>query len=761
MPCIKHFPLACLTALLLVACQAPAPVAGPPATDFVDPFIGTADHGHTYPGATVPFGAVQLSPDNGTQGWDWCSGYNYVDSVIVGFSHTHLSGTGIGDLCDLLMMPTQAAVSLEGPVQSRDDYGYASPFRHETETASPGYYAVHLDGPGIGVELTATDHTGWHRYRYPAAGEPSVVIDLAFAINWDKPVSTHLKLENDSTLSGYRYSTGWAKDQRVYFVAQFSRPIGRVVATAGRQPVPFAGEVAGEAISAQVFVVPDTERELIVKVGISAASLDGARAALAAQPGWDFDAVRAAAQAAWETALAPIRVETDNEAHKTMFYTALYHSQLAPVRFSDPLDQYKGVDGQVKTAAGYTRYDIFSLWDTFRAAHPLFTLTQPSRINDMIRSMLAHYEEYGLLPVWSLLGNETNTMTGYHAIPVIAEAYRKGFRDWDAELAFEAMKKSAMQDIRGTDFLRAYQYIPHDKAGQSVTRTLEYCYDDWCIAQMAQALGKEADYAYFMDRATWYRNLYDASTGFMRAKLSDGSWKVPFDPQYSSHDFDVAEYTEGNAWQHSWFVPHDPQGLIDLHGGRAAFITKLDSLFEIDSEIRGEFASADISGLVGQYAHGNEPSHHIAYLYSYAGAPAKTADRIRHILSTQYTTAPNGLCGNEDCGQMSAWYVFSAMGFYPVNPAEGIYVLGSPLFARTVITLPAGKTFEVVAEAVSDQNRYIQSATLNGMPLERVYLTHEEVTGGGKLVLKMGPEPHPTWGTTPAAAPPSMSPPAG
>ncbi|RMG67784.1 MAG: glycoside hydrolase family 92 protein, partial [Bacteroidetes bacterium] len=667
------------------------------------------------------------------------------------------SGTGIGDLCDILLMPTVGEVALDGQIKSRDDYPYASPFSHAREQASPGYYEVFLEKPGVEVDLTATAHTGWHRYRFPETGDPSVVIDLGFAINWDKPTEAMVRLENETTLVGYRHSTGWAKDQRLFFVAEFSRPIGRVVAAINREMQPFAGEVAGEAVAVQCFVAPDASRELLVKVGLSSASVEGARAALAAQPGWDFDAVQAAAAAEWEAALGTIRVETDDADLRKTFYTALYHSQLAPVRFSDPMGQYKGVDGEVKTATGYTRYDIFSLWDTFRAANPLFTLTQPERVNDMIRSMLAHYEEYGLLPVWALLGNETNTMTGYHAIPVIVEAYHKGFRDWDAELAFEAMKKSAMQDIRGTNFLREYQYIPHDKAGQSVTRTLEYCYDDWCIAQMAKALGKDEDYAYFMDRASWYRNLYDASTGFMRAKLADGSWKVPFDPQYSSHDFDVAEYTEGNAWQHSWFVPHDPQGLIDLHGGREPFITKLDSLFEIDSEIRGEFASADISGLVGQYAHGNEPSHHIAYLYSYAGAPAKAADRLRHIMATQYSTAPDGLCGNEDCGQMSAWYVFSAMGFYPVNPAEGVYVLGSPLFARTEIDLPGGKTFALVAEGVSQENRYIQAATLNGQPLERVYLTHEEVVAGGELLLQMGPEPHPTWGTAPEAAPPSMS----
>ena len=559
---------------------------------------------------------------------------------------------------------------------------------------------------------------------------------------------------------GHRFSTGWAKDQRIYFAAAFSRPFQRSVQLADTTVIPSKDENPDQIdmkSAAQFFYQTEKGEQLVVKVGISSASREGAIAALDEAPSWDFDAYRNAAKEAWEKSLSVIDVEGGNDSLKTIFYTALYHTQVAPVIFSDANNQYKGVDGKVHSAKGYTKYGIFSLWDTFRAANPLFTLTQPDKINDMIRSLLSHYREYGLLPVWALLGNETNTMTGYHAIPVITDAYLKGYRDYDAEEAFEAMKKSAMQDIRATDFLREYDYIPYDKAGQSVTRTLEYAYDDWCIAQMAQALGKTDDYEYFMKRAANYRNLFDPSTGFMRAKLSDGSWKSPFDPKYSSHDFSTAEYTEGNAWQHSWFVPHDVQGMIDLHGGNEAFVAKMDQLFTEASDITGDFVSADISGLIGQYAHGNEPSHHIAYLYNYAGAPWKTQETVRNIMKTQYTAQPEGLCGNEDCGQMSAWYVFSAMGLYPVNPAEGIYVIGSPLFETATFNLSAGKFFTIEAPRVSDQNMYIQSAQLNGKPLDRTYITHQEIMQGGILTLEMGHQPNKTWGTSPEAAPPSLT----
>ncbi len=751
---MKYTLLPLLIFLSLLACTESKQVAEQPQAspiDHVDPFIGTAAHGHTYPGATVPFGMVQLSPNNGTPGWDWCSGYNYVDSIIVGFAHTHLSGTGIGDLYDVLVMPTTATVDFHKPIKGRDDYDYHSAFSHDEESASPGYYAVHLTDSDIEVKLTATNRVGFHHYTFPKSENASVVIDLGYKQNWDMPTDSYLEVVNDSLVTGYRFSTGWAKDQRVYFAAMFSQPFER---TTLAEDTIMDGDVREIKAHGQFHFETEDQEVIMLKVGLSSASTEAALAAISEEiPHWDFEATHESAQAAWTTALNKIQVKSANAELKKIFYTALYHTQLAPVTFEDALGQYKGVDGKVQTSEGYTRYDILSLWDTFRAQNPLLTIVQPDRVNDLIQTMLAHYREYGLLPVWSLLGNETNTMTGYHAIPVIVDAYLKGFRDYDVEEAFAAMKKSAMQDIRGTDFLREYNYIPYDKAGQSVTRTLEYCYDDWCIAQMAKALGKTDDYEYFMKRAHNYENLFDASTGFMRAKLADGTWKSPFDPQYSSHDFSKAEYTEGNAWQHSWFVPHDIGGLIQLHGGNEPFITKLDSLFTISSEIRGENASADISGLIGQYAHGNEPSHHIAYMYAYAGAPWKTQERVRMIMESQYTTQPDGLCGNEDCGQMSAWYVMSAMGLYPVNPAEGIYVLGSPIFEEVAIDMGQGKKFEVIAKNNSKENIYVQSATLNDQPLTRLYLTHEELRVGGKLVLEMGPTPNKEWAVT---APPSM-----
>lgn len=720
-------------------------------TNFVDPFIGTADHGHTYPGATLPFGMVQLSPDNGTQGWDWCSGYNYIDSVIVGFSHTHLSGTGIGDLCDILVMPATKPVNLKKEIASRDDYDYKSAFAHENEIASPGYYSVFLDDAGVKAELTTTLRCGFHKYTFPAGNESKIILDLGFAINWDAPTDTRIEVLDETTVAGHRLSTGWAKDQRVFFAMKFSKPFSSEEIFSDTSTTE-NGTVIMKSAASFNFETSEGE-EIMVKVGISSADQDGAVRALGEIQGWDFERVKTDAQQAWEKELSVISVTSDNDQLKTVFYTALYHSQVAPVLFSDANGKYKGVDGEVHTAEGYTKYGVFSLWDTFRAENPLFTITQGDRVNDMIQSLMAHYREYGLLPVWSLLGNETNTMTGYHAVPVIVDAYLKGYRGFDGEEAFEAMKKSAMQDIRATNFLREYNYIPYDKAGQSVTRTLEYTYDDWCIAQMAKALNKQEDYEYFMKRAQNYRNVFDASTGFMRARLSDGSWKTPFDPKYSDHNFDVAEYTEGNAWQHTWFVPHDIPGLIELYGGNEAFIAKMDSMFVEDSEIKGDNASADISGLIGQYAHGNEPSHHIAYLYNYAGTPWKTQSLVREIMDDLYTDQPDGLCGNEDCGQMSAWYVFSALGFYPVNPAQGVYIIGSPQFDRAEIRVGGGKTFTVIANNVSGDNKYIQSATLNGEPLERIYITHEEVMSGGEIVFDMGASPNKIWATGEKANP--------
>lgn len=702
---------------------------------YVNPFMGTAEHGHVYPGATVPFGMVQLSPDNGTQSWDWCSGYNYVDSTIVGFSHTHLSGTGIGDLYDVLVMPTIKRMPLEANVSDPLKKPYVATFSHKDEAATPGYYTVKLHN-GIRAELSATMYSGMHRYTFPAGAPASLILDLAHAMNWDTPTATHIEVVNDKLITGYRHSTGWAKDQRLYFAMALSQPISSHSLIDSRW-TKTEGSAKGEGSRVQLFFANLPQQSIEVEVGISSANVEGAIAGLSKR---SFDQIRTDAAALWEKELSKIKVEGD-EALKMTFYTSLYRTALAPVQFSDANGNYWGPDGKVHQAKG-RRFDIFSLWDTFRAANPLYTLTQPDKINDFVQSLLDHYQQYGLLPVWSLLGSETNTMTGYHAVPVLVDAYLKGFRNYDVALAYEAILKSGAQSIRGSNHYREYGYIPFDKDGESVTKTLEYAFDDWCIAQMAAALGKTEDAAAYTKRAQYYRNMYDSKTGFMRAKLSNGTWKTPFDPKYSDHNFEVAEYTEGNAWQHSWFVPHDPHGLISLHGGDAPFLKKLDQLFSESSEILGDFKSSDISGLIGQYAHGNEPSHHIAYLYNYAGAPWKTQAIVRQIMETQYNNTPSGLCGNEDCGQMSAWYVFSAAGLYPVNPASGVYALGSPLFNRVELPGKDGKTFVITAKNNSASNKYIQSATLNGQKLQRSYLTHQEILAGGQLVLEMGAKPN-------------------
>ena len=722
----------------------------------VDPFIGTATHGHVYPGATVPFGMVQVSPDNGVSGWDWVSGYHYPDSVIVGFSHTHLSGTGIGDLADVLIMPVNGTVGVARAYRDRDDRDYRSRFSHERESAAPGYYSVFLEDPGIEVELTATERVGLHRYAYPASDAAGIVVDLGYAINSDRATDTYLRAESDTLIVGHRFSTGWARDQRVFFAVALSKPF--VTVELADDTARVAGrEARGRAVKGLFrFATAEGERVLL-KVGISYVDAEGALRNLAAEaPGWDFDAVRAAATAAWREALEPVRIRTDDTARARTFYTALYHTKLAPIRFDDVDGRYFGGDGAIHTAEGFRNYSIFSLWDTFRAAHPLYTLTEPGRVDDMMRSMLAFADEYGLLPVWSLVGNETNTMTGYHAIPVLADAYLKGFRGFDGERALDAMIASAMQDHRGLRWYRRYGYIPSELEEESVTKTLEYAFDDWAIAQLAAALGRTADAEAFRARSRSFEAVFDPGTRFMRGKTAAGAWVEPFDPVRSSHMVNT-DYTEGNAWQHSWFVPHDPARLIALMGGDRAFVAKLDSLFAADTVVTGEHASADISGMIGQYAHGNEPSHHIAYLYAYAGRPWKTQETVRRILDELYSDRPDGLAGNEDCGQMSAWYVFSALGFYPVNPVGGTYVIGSPLFERAELDLPGGRTIRVEAPGASAANRYVQRAELNGEPLERSYIAHEDIVAGGTLTLVMGPDPNPSWGAAPESRPPSAS----
>ncbi len=712
---------------------------------FVDPFIGTGGHGHVFPGATTPFGMVQLSPNNGISGWDWVSGYHYSSSEISGFTHMSLSGTGIGDLCDVLVIPSTRPVisdTRQGGIHFIEPH--SSSYSHDNEFALPGYYRVFLEDPGIMAELTATSHAGFHRYTFPKSENASLIVDLGFAINWDRPTETFIEKREDNLIVGYRYSTGWANNQKVYFALRINKPFQRFYTVDGGT-LSDASSVKSSGAKAVLEFFTERNEEILVKVGLSSASIEGAMRSLDEElPGWNFDKVKYQSANLWEKELAKIKVETKDTALLRTFYTALYHTMIAPNLFSDLNGEYKGLNDTINKVEAFHRYTVFSLWDTFRAAHPLFTILQPQRTEEFVQSFIAIYHEGGLLPVWELVGNETNTMIGYHSVPVITDAWLKGLLpNMDGNELLEAMIASATQNKHGIDLYREYGFVPADMENESVSKTLEYAYDDWCIAQMAKSLEKQNVYNLFMERSLNYKNVFDAGTGFMRGKLSTGEWKVPFDPLYSKHRDD--DYTEGNAWQYSWFVPHDPQGLIESYGGRELFITKLDSLFSISEELKGENASPDISGLIGQYAQGNEPSHHVAYFYNLAGQPWKTQERVRQIMETLYTDQPDGLSGNEDCGQMSAWYVFSAMGFYPFNPANGEYQLGSPLFDKVEIELSDKVSFTINVANNSKENIYLQKVLLNGKPLASTFLSHIDLVSGGMLEITMGNTPNMKW----------------
>ncbi|MBP6145971.1 MAG: GH92 family glycosyl hydrolase [Flavobacterium sp.] len=744
---MKNKYLIILSAILIVSCAKKTETRtskNENVSSYVDPFIGTGGHGHTYPGATVPFGMLQVSPVNGISEWDWCSGYHYSDDVAIGFSHLSLSGTGIGDLADILFMPVNKAVDLSTNPISRDSIPYKSSYSHKNEKATPGYYQVFLENHNVNVELTTSKRTAYHKYTFKEGDTQSVVINLGFAINWDKSIETFLKVEDEHTISGYRNSTGWAKNQKVFFVAKFSKPIVNYKLYADGNTTD-KDLVKGIKTSTQLFFDGAKNKELLAKVALSSVSVENAKDNLDSKEE-TFETTKSEAETLWNSALSQIVVETPTDSLKTIFYTALYHAQLAPVTFSDKNGQFRLENDSIVTATNYTAYSTLSLWDTFRAEHPLLTLIAPDRVSDMVNSMLAFYDTKKILPVWTLYGNETNTMTGYHSIPVIVDAYQKGIRGFDAEKAYEAMKNTMMQDDRGLIYYKKYGFIPYSLLDESVTITLEYAYDDWCVAQMARALGKEADYQYFLNRSKAYQQLFDKKSGFMRGKSVDGkSWNAPFDPKHSNHR-EQTDYTEGNAWQHSWFVPQAVDDLIAIHGGNEIFTSRLEKLFTESSEITGDNVSADITGLIGQYAHGNEPSHHIAYMFNHANQPWRTQYWARHIMDTQYNTTPNGLSGNEDCGQMSAWYVLSSIGLYPMNPASGEYEIGSPIFEKSTIKLPENKTFMIEAEYVSHTNFYIQSATLNGKPFTKTTLSHQDILKGGTLHFVMGNKPNKNWG---------------
>ncbi|AQT69797.1 putative alpha-1,2-mannosidase [Anaerohalosphaera lusitana] len=711
---------------------------------YVDPYIGTSGHGHTFLAATVPFGAIQPGPNGFNKGWDWCSGYHYSDSVLVGFSHTHLSGTGIGDLGDIMMMPFTGEIKTQPGSDADPDSGYASRFSHDNETARPSHYSVKLDDYDVKVDLTATERVAMHKYTFPADKTGHVIVDLQQG-NTDHATKTYIRQIDDTTFGGYRFSTGWAKDQRVYFAMKFQNgPRSFTVYDGARKlktNTTKSNKIKG------VFTLDADSEPVLLKVAISPVSVKNALGNIRTEmPHWDFMRVVEQGREEWNRQLSCINIESGSDSVKRTFYTALYHTMIAPVLFNDSNGQYRGTDKKVYADPGFENYSIFSLWDTYRAQQPLLTITEPQRVDDMVKSMLAIYDQQGVLPVWHLLGNETWTMVGYHAVPVIVDAYMKGFDGFDPERAFEAIKTSAMHEREGVEFLKEMGYIPGDKENEAVAKALEYAIDDACIALMAEKLGKTEDAQYFRKRALAYAEYFDPTTKFMRGKMADGSWRKPFDPVASTHRKD--DYCEGNAWQYTWLVPQHPEGLIDLFGSDQAFTEKLDRLWAVSSEL-SEGASSDISGLIGQYAHGNEPGHHISYLYAFAGQQYKTAEKVRRIMDTMYHDGPDGLCGNEDCGQMSAWYVFSALGFYPVHPAAGVYVLGSPALDEARIQIDGGETFTIRAENNSPENIYIQSASYNGKPYTKGYITHEMIVNGGTLVLQMGDTPNLAFASKP------------
>lgn len=697
-------------------------------TQYVNPFIGAADNGHTFPGACLPFGMIQTSPVTGAVGWRYCSEYVYEDSIIWGFTQTHLNGTGCMDLGDVLVMPVTGK-------RQRQWNEYRSGFSKETEKATPGYYSVTLDEPDVTAELTATTHTALHRYTFHKADSASLLIDLQHGPAWrDEQYHSQVSFcetnwENDSTLTGHVINKVWV-NQVYYFAMKFNRP---VIASS---ELPMAATEKGKRIIATFDMKP--EDQLLMKVALSTTGVEGAKANLTAElNGWDFEGVKQAAKNEWNSYLSRIDVEGTTD-EKTNFYTSFYHALIQPNEISDIDGKYRNAKDEIVQATGDKFYSTFSTWDTYRAAHPFYTLMVPERVDGFVNSLVDQCETIGYLPIWGLWGGETFTMIANHSVPIIAEAYAKGFRGFDAERAFNAIKQTqtVSHPLKSNwEHYTKYGYFPTDLTeAESVSSTLESVYDDYAAADMAKRMGKEEEAAYFAKRADYYKNLFNPSTKFMRPKKADGTWKSPFNPSQVGHSESIGgDYTEGNAWQYTWHVQHDVPGLIALFGGEEAFLQKLDSVFTVKLET----TQADVTGLIGQYAHGNEPSHHVAYLYTLAGRPERTQELIRQIFDTQYLPKPNGLCGNDDCGQMSAWYMFSAMGFYPVNPVSGEYVFGAPQFPKFTLHLADGKTFTILAEGLSEEHKYIDSITLNGKPYTKNYITHEDILKGGTLVYKM------------------------
>lgn len=729
---LRHFSVFILlaSALLLLSCDKKKET-GLNLIQYVNTFVGTDGPGNTYPGAVFPFGMVQLSPDNGLPGWDRIAGYFWPDSTIAGFSHTHLTGTGAGDMYDILVMPINSRFTQS--LTPAGDYRPYSKFRHEQESSHPGYYKVLLESSGITAELTTTERVGFHRYTFPKDDASQIILDLGYALNWDAPTDTKIHIVDNQTIKGYRYSTGWAPDQRVYFVMKLSKPFDSHQLVVDGKPV--NGNAAeGKKSSITLNYSTGDKEEILVKVALSSASMEGAQQNMDAElNNWDFDSTVQRAAQAWEKVLSSIKIKGTDE-QKRIFYSNLYHLFVTPSLHSDVDGSYRIKGGSLRHAKGFDRYDTFSLWDTYRTAHPLYTIICPDKVKDMIASFMAHYDETGLLPVWSMWGNETNMMIGYHAVPVIVDAYFKGI-PMDAQKALDACVASATVNERQIDEYMKLGYVPaHEGKEWSLSMTLEYAYDDWCIAQLAKALGKDDVYRTFISRSNNWKNAYDPVSTFLRPKDTEGN----FLPGFVAKDYS-APYCESNAWHYVWSVQHDIEGLRDTMG-MELFTAKLDSMFTFAPLPTDELPLFS-TGMIGQYAHGNEPSHHVAYLYNYVNQPHKTQEMVRRIIESQYFDTPDGFCGNEDCGQMSAWLVMSAMGIYPTNPANGIYDITSPWIDEAVINVGDGREFKIVAENQSRVNKYIQEVTLNGKELTELKIKHSDIMKGGELRIVLGSEP--------------------
>ena len=726
----------------LVSCTPAEQTAETDLLQYVDPFIGSGFHGHVFVGASVPFGMVQLGPNNIDKGWDWCSGYHYSDSICIGFSHTHLNGTGCGDMGDVMVMP-MTEVNVKRGNQDDINSGYASYYRHETEEAHPDYYSVMLDRYDIKAELTATARVGLHRYTFPQGKQAHILVNLKDGVG-SIVTNSYIRQIDQYTIEGYRYTRGWSPMRKVYFVLQADKPIADLSLYDDTVQVAAKSQLKARAVKGVLSF--GEQQQVMVKVALSPVSCENAMANLKAEmSGFDFEHVRKACAAQWNERLNRITIETDDEAAKRVFYTSNYHTMVAPTLFCDVNGQYRGINDMIYTAPeGFTNYTTLSLWDTYRTLNPLFTLVNDEMVPDIVNTMISIYHQNDKLPVWALQSGETNCMPGYSAVPIIADAYLKGFEGFDAEEAFAAMKATTVYPQQNAvPYVVERGYIPCDKVHEATSIAMEYAVDDWGVAAMAKKMGKQEDADLYARRAMYYKQYFDSEIKFIRPKMDDGTWRTPYDPANSIHM--VGDFTEGNGWQYTFFAPHDVYGLIELFGGDEEFITKLDAFF-VNNDSMGETASADITGLIGQYAHGNEPSHHIAYMYAYAGQQWKVAEKVRFIMDEFYTDKPDGVIGNEDCGQMSAWYVMSSMGFYQENPSDGVFVFGSPRFDKMTVKVRGNNTLIIEAENNSKENIYIQEVYFNGKPYEKSYITYDELIAGGTLKFVMGPKPNKNFG---------------